>query len=574
MEWTLCLSMQISTRERKKVKMNESDKDLPRKGDTPRKMSRRRFIQAGIAAGILTGAGVIAGAVPYFRRMNNRSTGESPAGPSPSASVPGQVEPASQGLFSLGVASGDPLPDGIVLWTRLAPEPLKIGGGMSNESVAVQWEIAEDEKFQTIVKSGTETAEAASAHSVHAEVSGLEPAKLYYYRFKTGSQTSPVGRTKTAPAANAKLDRFQFAFASCQSFQAGYYTAYDHLVKEDIDLVVFLGDYIYTAGPNEKTIKEREHYPKGKIDNVDSYRIRYAQYKADPSLQAAHAAFPWIVTFDDHEVKNNWLGEMVSMNTPSFLKQKAAAFQAYYEHMPFRKASIPNGPSIQIYRRIKFGDLAEFSVLDTRQYRSGVPCANQSSACEERFDPSFEILGKQQEQWLFDGLKASTARWNIIAQQILMAQITRKEADGKLGFNTIIWDGYAATRNRLQKHVSDNKISNLVVLTGDSHNNWVNDLMVDFDDKSSAVWGTEFGVTSISSGGDGGPGEAGFLKAKALNPHIKYNDDFRGYVYCQITPEEWKSYYRAVPYVTRKGAPLKTSATFALKSGKPGVVRI
>ncbi|MCC2684450.1 MAG: Alkaline phosphatase [Paenibacillaceae bacterium] len=385
-----------------------------------KKMDRRTFLRAGLAAGIMAGAGMIAGcSIPFIGKSGNVTEEETAANPSssPEAAEPAMSEQSPQATqmpvsaaypFKLGVASGDPLPDGIVLWTRLVPNIRVANGGMPIQPATVKWEMAKDDKFQKIVKSGTETAIPELAHSVHVEVDGLEPATTYYYRFTAGSDVSPVGRTKTAPAFGAKLDRFNFAFASCQAYGNGYYTAYDHMIKENIDLVVFLGDYIYEGGTPKDVVKGREHNPNRAVTTLADYRLRYSQYKADPSLQAAHAAFPWIVTFDDHEVRNNWGGAGFPNNPkhPSLMQWRTAAFQAYYEHMPLRKTALPSGPDMLLYRRLKFGDLAEFSVLDTRQYRAGFPCQAETTAnCDELY--KYSMFGDAQEKWLLDGLAAS-----------------------------------------------------------------------------------------------------------------------------------------------------------------------
>ncbi|HEX3157585.1 MAG TPA: alkaline phosphatase D family protein, partial [Gemmatimonadaceae bacterium] len=319
--------------------------------------------------------------------------------------------------FTLGVASGDPTPDGVVLWTRLAPDPLR-GGGMPPRRVPVRWEIAADEGFARIVQRGEALALPELAHSVHVEVRGLASDRVYWYRFITGGAASPVGRTRTAPAAGARLDRFALAFASCQSYQSGYYTAHRHLANEDVNLVVFLGDYIYEGGIDQGGVR-RHTGPE--IMSLGDYRDRYALYKTDPDLQAAHAAFPWTVTTDDHEVDNNYAGEISERyDAPQlFLQRRAAAYQAYYEHMPLRRSSMPKGPDLPLYRRLGFGDLLELNVLDTRQYRTDQPCGDSVTPhCAESLSPDATILGAAQERWLLDGLGASAARWNLLGNQL------------------------------------------------------------------------------------------------------------------------------------------------------------
>lgn len=529
----------------KKKFEQESEQDL----EQPKreKLDRRSFLKR--TAVTLTGAGLVT-AFPFLQTTSK------------SLNYP----------FKLGVASGDPFPDGVVLWTRLAPNPL-IGGGMSPEQVEVRWEVAKDKSFRQIVTSGTAIAGPKYGHSVHVEVDGLAPSSWYYYRFHANGETSPIGRTKTAPAFDAKLDELNFAFASCQSYAAGYYTAYDHLVEEDLDVVFFLGDYIYEKGGQGKI--GRGHLPKHEIYSLEDYRIRYAQYKSDPSLQAAHAAFPWIVTPDDHEVKNNWGGEGPPYeNNEDFLARRAIAFQAYYEHMPLRKESKPENIDMQLYRDFTYGNLAKFNVLDTRQFRTDFACNDGvHSDCSERLDPSRTILGDEQETWLFNNLKDSDTQWNILPQQIMIAQGDREAGEGT-AYSMDKWDGYVESRNRLFDLLKTNDIKNMVVLTGDSHKNWVNNLKEDFDHPDSPILGTEFMGTSISSSGDGEVMNALGEKLLDENPHIKYFNAQRGYVRCSLTPDTFRADYRIIPFVTRQGAPVKTSASFIVKNGKPGAIQV
>lgn len=523
---------------------------------TKETLDRRSFLRkTGKIAEVLTGVGLF-GVLPIVGC----------GGTEPFVSTP----PKTIGYpFELGIASGDPLPDGVVLWTRLIPQ----GETMPSESVEVKWEVSKDESFGNIVQKGTYVAEPEYAHSVHAEVEGLEPDQWYYYRFKMGEEVSPTGRTKTAPAPGASVDRLNFAFASCQSYPSGYYTAYDHLVNEDLDVVFFLGDYIY-EGAGQGGIG-RGHLPRKEVRMLNEYRIRYGQYKSDPFLQAAHAAFPWIVTLDDHEVKNNWGGEGPPYdNNGQFMARRAVAFQAYYEHMPIRRSSIPDNVNMQLYRRFRYGSLVDFNVLDTRQFRTDIACGGGiHSECSERLDPSRTMLGDEQESWLFDGLRSSTADWNVLAQQVVMAQNDRKEGlEVALRMDT--WDGYVATRDRLFDVLKENNIDNMVALTGDSHRNWVNDLKEDFNEPDSRTLGTEFLGTSITSGGNGTdfPSHAGMILEE--NPHFKFYNAQRGYVRCSITPDRWQTDFRVVPYVDTPGAPIQTRASFIVENGIPGAVQI
>lgn len=472
--------------------------------------------------------------------------------------------------FSLGIASGDPLPNGVVLWTRLAPDPLH-GGGMPPEPVTVLWQLAADESMRRVVKQGTAVALPELAHSVHVEVDGLEPDRWYWYRFRAGSFTSPVGRTRTAPAPGARVERFRFAFASCQNWQDGYYGAYQHMAKEDLDLVVHLGDYIYESAVRENAV--RRHDGPEPV-TLEAYRRRYALYKSDPDLQAAHRAFPWIVTPDDHEVQNDYAGSHPQRGDPAiFLLRRAAAYQAYYEHQPLRHTSIPHGPDIQLYRRLRFGSLVEFNVLDTRQYRSPQPSCQESERldgfCPAALDPHQTILGAAQRRWLLDGLTHSTARWNVLANQVIFAQHDQQAGPGR-EFNGDKWDGYVADRQAVLDLLAQGKSGNVVVITGDIHQNRVYDLKADFNDPESPTVGAEFVGTSISSGGDVAPNT---IYSSSDNPHLRFRNSNRGYVRCEVTPSRWQADYRVVSTVRSRNATLTTLASFVVEDGRPGVQR-
>ncbi len=482
--------------------------------------------------------------------------------------------------FSLGVASGDPLSDGVVLWTRLAPEPLAGDGrgGMPEErKVPVRFEVASDERFRDVVRRGRTFATPELGHSVHVEVEGLAPGREYFYRFKAGRETSPVGRTKTAPAPGRKLSELTFAFASCQQFEHGYFTAYKHLAEEDLDLVVHLGDYIYEYGTDvylSKTGNVRHHIGD-ETDRLAEYRQRHSQYRTDADLQAAHAAFPWVVTTDDHEVENNYADEISERNSDPrlFLLRRADAYQAYYEHMPLRRSSLPSGPDMRLYRRLTYGDLASFNVLDTRQYRDDQAAGDGTKPPNpEQQDPSRTLTGATQERWLLDGLTGSSARWNVLAQQVFFAQRDFDPGDAQR-FSMDTWDGYVGSRQRLLDAFEQRSVRNPIVLTGDVHANWACNLLSDFDDPESEVVGTEFVGTSITSGGNGSDLRADTAEVLAENPHIKFFNDLRGYVRCRLTRSEWRSDYRVVPFVTERDAPVYTRATYVVGDGNPGAER-
>jgi alkaline phosphatase D len=475
--------------------------------------------------------------------------------------------------FSLGVASGDPLPDSVVLWTRLAPKPRKPGGGLAPEPIEVSWQVTEDEAMTRVVQRGTVAATPAWGHSVHVEVSGLQPARWYWYQFKAGTEVSPKGRTRTAPPAGTAPDRLRFAFASCQNYGIGYYTAYEHMAREDLDLVVHLGDYIYEKGDGNNAV--RPHGQK-EIFTIDDYRERYGIYKSDPALQAAHAMAPWIVTWDDHEVSNDYAGEIAEnpMEQPpaAFLKRRAAAYQAYFEHMPLRRAALPKGPDMLLYRRVEFGRLASFHVLDTRQYRTDQLEPLIQAPRPRQLDPQRTMMGDRQRDWLFNGLVRSPAAWNVLAQQVPVGRIDRTPGP-EVGLSMEKWPGYEFERRRLLRHFHEKKIANPVVITGDVHVNWASDLPLDFDGLDGRSAGVEFVGTSISSKGDGTEARERAKEFCSENPFAKFYNDERGYVRCEITPQAWRTDYRTVPYVSRRGAPVNTRGSFVVESGRPTLQR-
>ncbi|MBE1533655.1 alkaline phosphatase D family protein [Actinomadura algeriensis] len=515
---------------------------------------RRRFLATGGAA---AAGGVLLGPVLVGRDGAAASVRSYGGGPLP------------RDLFALGVASGDPLPDGFVLWTRLAPRPLD-GGGMPDRPVPVTWQVAEDERFRRVRARGVRLARPELGHSVHVEVGGLRPDREYFYRFRVGREFSPVGRSRTAPSSRASNRELRFAFASCQNWQDGHYTAYEHLVQEDLAFVAFLGDYIYESVPRTTTV--RTHEGTDEPYSLVQYRNRHAQYKTDAALQAAHAAFPWIVTWDDHEVDNNWADEIPQdpdkQTREKFLARRAAAFRAYYEHMPLRRSSRPHGLDMRLHRRFAFGRLATVHVLDTRQYRD-----DQPTTLAEAEDPARTMTGAAQERWLVDGMSRSGARWNLLANQLMWASNDRKAGPERV-YDFDNWDGYRAQRRRLLEFFGSGRTNNPVVLTGDRHATWVCDLKPDFDDPASPVVGAEITGTSITSGGDSDP--ASFHRTydpiMAESPHWKYIGNRRGYVVCDVTPSRMQASLRTVGSVwTPDGTTIETAARFEVEAGRPGI---
>ena len=488
------------------------------------------------------------------------------------------VRPRGGGYpFRLGVASGDPAPDGVVLWTRVAPEPFQERGGMPPGPVGVEWKLARDESMQRVVRSGRALALAQLAHSVHVELEGLEPDREYFYQFKYGEDLSPVGRTRTAPHPGAELRSVSFAFASCQAWQDGYYSAYRHLAEEDLDLVVHLGDYVYEGRIDPDGGNRHRWVPpvaRPAPQNLRQWRSRYALYKSDKDLQRAHARFPWIVTWDDHEVVNDYAADL-SQYTGDISMLRANAYQAYYEHQPLRARSIPQGEHLRLHRRVGFGRMAKFHVIDGRQYRDVPPCGwGEAAACQAAYDPSISMLGERQERWLYDGLEKSRARWDILANNVMMARLDHDGAAGDRLWHDA-WDGFPAARNRVTRRFAEAGVRNPVVITGDWHSTFVNDIRRDFDDPCSPVVATEFVGTSISTNVDipqYGPYYGPMIK---YNPHIKFFDgDRRGYVRCQVTRDQWRTDLRMVTTVSRPDAPAYTLASFVVEDGRPGAQRV
>ncbi len=471
--------------------------------------------------------------------------------------------------FTLGVMSGDPSPDGLVSWTRLAPDPLH-GGGMGKDSVSVQWMVAEDEGMRKIVKHGKETAAANLAHSVHVEVTGLKPERPYWYQFKAGKELSPIGRAITAPKDGTQQSQLKFAFTSCQNWQDGLWTAYDHMLADNPDLVVELGDYIYEGGIKQNAVRPHNG---PEIKTLSDYRNRHALYKSDPAIQKMHLHCPWILTWDDHEVQDNYANDIPKDNQPhdAFMERRANAYQAYYEHMPMRISSLPHGSKMQMYRRVSFGGLVQFAVLDTRQYRTDQPCGDGNRVnCEGRLDAKQTIMGDVQESWLKDTLDKSPARWNIVANQVLMAAVDNKPGPDEQ-YNMDQWSGYEACRDRLMHFLADRKPTNPILITGDIHSNWVSDLVVKWKDEKSPVVGTEFIGTSISSAGDGTDERPDTQAWYRENPHLKMFNGQRGYVMVTLDKDRCRADYRVIPYVTRPGAPIRTRASWMVENGRLGV---
>lgn len=495
------------------------------------------------------------------------------------ALLPGGEALATTGVgaypFTLGVASGDPTPEGVVLWTRLAPRPLEADGGMPNSRVAVRWWVAADERMQHVVRHGTALAVPELAHSVHVEVDGLRPGRGYYYRFAAGGEASLIARTRTAPAHGAHLQRLRFAFCTCQAWSDGYYNALRHMADEDLEVVFHLGDYIYEGVAENGGVRNvaLPDLLQGEATTLARYRAIHALYKTDPDLQLVHARFPFVVTWDDHEVENDYTGLISENDDPIgyFARRRAAAYQAFYEHLPLRRSFLADA---RLYRRLRFGDLATFHVLDGRQYRSDQPCDDgESERCAAALDPAKTVLGRPQERWLAQGLGGSSARWDVLAQQVLMAELNHQRSPGQTTkvFWNDGWDGYPLARARLLHQLRAARVANPVVITGDWHSTFVNDIKRDFDRPDSPVVATEFVTPAITSNGDGlvyGPYYGPFVP---YNPHIRYFEgDRKGYFRVDLSHRRWATDLRFVERVGVPGAAIETAGSWVVEAGRPG----
>jgi alkaline phosphatase D len=486
--------------------------------------------------------------------------------------------------FSLGVASGSPLPDSVILWTRILPDPLDANSA-PKLAVPLRWEVAQDQAFRRIVAKGSAIATPALAHSVRVNVTGLRPGHWYWYRFLLGDAVSPIGRTRTAPAAGSMPDLLKLAVASCQHWEFGSYAAHRYVAQSQPDLVAFLGDYIYEWGafrlrhpqPGERIVRQNESF------DLQSYRQRYAQYKSDPDLQAAHLVAPWIVTWDDHEVANDYAADRDERLSPSFAARRAAAYQAFYEHMPLRLPPPRSFASVRMFQRYDWGRLARFHVLDDRQYRAVQVCPRERlggsnsvgpRACPALLDPRRSMLGVEQEAWLEDGLASSKARWNILAQQTLMAQSTQVTIVGEDGgrFWTDGWDGYPMARRRLFDTLLKTGASNPLVLGGDVHTFYASELRRDFnrpESKDNPVIATEFVGTSVTSSSRPQQRTSQYV---AMNPHIRYGrSDKRGYMLMEVTPNETRTRFMGLEEVRDPKTAQRELVAFRVEDGKAGV---
>ena len=501
----------------------------------------------------------------------------------------------NQNPFTLGVASGSPTADSLVLWTRLLwPED---EARSDTGPVTVAWELAHDEQFSRLAQKGTATASATWAHSVHVEVDGLEADRWYFYRFRVGEHFSALGKTRTFPKPEAEVKKLRLAYASCQKWEDGYFTAWRHMREERLDAVMFLGDYIYEYPALSSKIRTPTG---GWVLTLNDYRQRYALYKSDGDLQAMHAACPWLMTWDDHEVQNDYAGVQAGFSSASepadpadFLRRRAAAYQAYYEHMPLRASALKrglagliesekSGTDLRIYSQVKFGQLASLYLLDARQYKDPQVCnKNQTrgssmvdpALCTSWLDPQRSLLGPAQEQWLageFSKTSATSRAWHVLGQSTLFGQRDFKVGPGQMLWNDG-WDGYAGARTRLTDSLRKHAVSNPVFLGGDVHENWVGHVKANYADPGSASVGVEFCGTSITSRSGG---NAKLPERLAENPHFVFADAQRkGYGVVEFTPGQLTTTLRVVDDVTQKVTRIETLASFTVQNGRPVVER-
>lgn len=533
--------------------------DNPQTSPAGTGLSRRRFLTGSAAAAALVAAGCSDGG------SGAKATRAGGASTTTAAQSTTTLHTAklSGDPFTLGVASGDPLADRVILWTRLAPDALATdgAGGMPTDPVDVIWEVAADERFTRLVTSGVATARPDHGHSVHVDATGLDPATVHYYRFKVGDYTSPVGRARTLP--DGRVDRLRLAVANCQMYETGAWAAYRHMATTDLDLVLHLGDYIYEyPGVPGARMSQPDHF----VMSLADYRLRYASYHLDPHLQAAHAATPFVVTWDDHEVANNYMGDVVP-GTPDGgdLDRKAAAYQAWWENIPVR-LDPPDGSVLAVHRNFTVGDLARIHVLDERQHADLPPCRPEPhdttdfGDCADREGQDRTRLGAEQEAWLKEGLAEGGVTWNLLGNPVVLAGVDAGAVDGDPAFYLDVWDGFPQARQRLIEQLS--AADNPVVLTGDYHQGMVLDVHRTPFDQNSPVVAPEFMAPPISS----------VLFSQDVSPrtpHLREQTNRHGYLEVEVTPDRLTARYQVVADVADAASSVTTSSTWVVDAGDP-----
>ncbi len=521
------------------------------------------------------------------RQLNTAALGMALAALQSAKAQTGAPPPLAPALrnypFSLGVASGMPRPDSVLLWTRLGGSFLEFCEQCQRHMVIVRYEIYSDMALKKRVQTGQVTAHSDAAFSVHILARGLQAGQDYWYRFMLGEAVSPVGHTRTAPALHARPQRLRLALASCQNYEQGYFAAHREIAQQDLDAVLFVGDYIYEgmASKNLLIAPQRRHTSPAQgntCKTLADYRARHAQYKSDPDLQAAHAAHPWIMTWDDHEVSNDYANDLDQAYTEPavFLQRRAAAYQAYFEHMPLLLG--PVGSTMRIHERFTWGDLADLWTLDCRQHRSHHACPDAIRGggrvvlgCDALADPSRSMLGNHQEAWINEGLRTSKRRWKLLAQSTLIASSGSDTPFGRTNY-TDGWDGYPQARTRLLQSAAAAQVQGLVVLGGDIHQHIAANLRVKANDPLSPIVGSELVSSSVTSRGMSATLVQSML---ANNPDIVHaRADERGYALIDCSPSELRCTMRATPHPVRQDAQLSTQAVFAVSPDKAGVRRV
>ncbi|MER5884471.1 alkaline phosphatase D family protein [Streptomyces sp. NPDC001941] len=498
--------------------------------------------------------------------------------------------------FLHGVASGDPLPDGVLLWTRVTPSPEAVPGSGLGAATEVAWEVAEDKAFGRLIAKGSLTTGPDTDHTVKADVRGLRPAAVYYFRFRAGDAVSPVGRTRTAPAADTAAG-VRFGVVSCANWEAGYFAAYRHLAaRTDLDAVLHLGDYIYeyATGGYPATGVVREHEPKHEITTLADYRTRHGKYKTDPDLQAVHAAHPVVAIWDDHEFANDAWSGGAENHTPGtegdWADRQRAGKRAYFEWMPVR-------PSTEgtVYRRLRFGKLADLHLLDLRSFRSQQVKIGSGHVD----DPERTITGRAQLDWLKAGLAASDATWQLVGTSVMISPVAFGSVpahllgplgkllglpEGGLAINVDQWDGYTDDRKELLKHLTDRGIRNTVFLTGDIHMAWANDVPVNAATYPlSRPAATEFVVTSVTSDNiddilhvaPNTVSTVAEVAIQAANRHVKWLDmDSHGYGVLDVTAERSQMDYYVLSDRRKQDATTSWTRSYRTLSGTQKVERV
>jgi alkaline phosphatase D len=539
---------------------------------------------------------VIRSRTPLTRRRALQAAAVTGTGVAAALAV-GPASASSTGpAFRHGVASGDPLPTAVVLWTRVTPNPRATPGSGVGPVVTVGWEVATDPGFRRIVRRGTVATGPGRDHTAKVDASGLQPATSYWYRFRCGSAMSPVGRTRTAPAPHARVPRLRMAVLSCANLQAGWFSACTHLAaRRDLDLVVHLGDYLYEYAPGEYQARDvivRPHDPPHETVTLADYRRRHAQYKSDPDLQALHASAPWVVTWDDHESANDaWSGgaeNHADGAEGSWRTRRAYAQQAYAEWLPVRYT-----PGGRLYRQLQFGRLASLSMLDLRTYRDRQVTSPADPALD---DPDRTLTGRRQLQFLLDGLADQRVQWKLVGNPVMIAPVrfpstldsrttqgiaTLLDAPvtpGGVPYNVDQWDGYPAERERVLGHLRDSGIRDAVFLTGDIHSGWAAELPA--DPPTYPATGDSLGVelvcTSVTSDNLddilGTPprtaSPAVETAVKANNPHVKYLDfDSHGFSVLEVTPAAAQMDWYTLVDRTDRGSAAIWSTSYRVPAG-------